>query len=372
MNPLETNTALSRIAAIASLMMLCAMILPGCNSEDMVIDIPINELTSIKLYEPKYSISINNETVNNAYAYFVMDPDSGESMVVLTGLHPAQELQIPISATRNSDGNIVFEGEELVENVRHIKVDGLYESQQDENIERSQRSLLKIDVSYTVPNEMFNKEYLIPFDGHNGFCYNRNLEQYPMSDYDIEAQRDSCDLICKKINVALGEYIKSMKFKFSHDGILTVEIRVSSDENKYFMTHLHISRFWIRYDNGFPIVSFENPRLFYSSLLHACLLNVNAITLAECYMPDYFRLGELYLGVDDILSDKRFKTAVVLRDIFQYNVFSLMKGRENSGEKWTAEDMRFFDSMQNICKKSYSERDTPMSRYEWAFATWNE
>lgn len=69
---------------------------------------------------------------------------------------------------------------------------------------------------------------------------------------------------------------------------------------------------------------------------------------------------------------KSFYKKLSLRDIFQYNFFSLLKERDNIGEKWTDEDLRYLDFMQRICKKGYSDRETHPYRYEWAFATCNE
>lgn len=373
MNPLETKSTIRSAAVKVWLGLICSLVLIGCSSDDVIVDNPLDDLTEFRVFEPTYSIYINKEELPYACAYFVKDSVVDQVKMVLLYVHPTDTIEIPVTATRSADGSILFEGEQLIENIRHLKVEGKYSGRSVQSEENTARPYLTANISYEVPNEMFNKDYLIPFDGHNGLCYNRNVEHYPVPVYDNDAQRDSCELICKKVNAALADYIQSMTFKFGKNGILTVEIPVSANPGQYIMTYRHRARFWLRYDNGTPIVNFENPRRFYQTLLEASLLPFNDLALSKCYIPEFYNTpGELYLETNDKNTDSQFDTAIVLRDMIQYSFFSMLKDRVNSREQWSDSDLRHLETMEKICNRAYSDKENPVAGYDWAFATWKQ
>jgi len=338
----------------------------GCDSDNSVKP-TLQQLTKVSINDTRGSIVLNNETMPDAYAYFETVPslDAVKPVkIVLCRVHPTEKIEMEVSATGNSEGNIVFEGEQMVNDVRHIKVKGLYRASQTDDDSSEKSSKIKINVSYTVPNSMFSKEYVIPFDGCNGFCYNRDPGQYPMSDYDIEGQRDSCEWICKKINSELARDIKSLSFKFEDNGQLT--LGYTTPKLDVFKQSF---RYWLRLYGDKIYVNIENPGLFYGFLLNALNLSSDQSLDKPSYLPEY-ETAEIYIEGCNYLNNFKFNRSIVIRDDLRYKVFSYVRDKFENDGTLSEKEKGYLNTMENVAKRNYDGREYSISIYEWAFAIW--
>lgn len=344
------------------MLVLVALILCGCSSNDPIPD-PLKELAGLQLKNMNYSFSLNGEAMPDAFAYFTTVPLSDEVNLLLTGIHPTEELQIPLTASRDSNGNILFEGDEPANNLRCIHVKGFYEQDSD-NGEKSPS--IKIDLTYSVPSSTYSKEYVIPFDGHNGFLYNRDPGQYPMCKWDIEGQRDTCQSICKTINSELAKELKSLSFKFENNGRLTLSC---TDPN------LNVSsqsfRYWLRTESIDTLVNVENPAIFYDLILNALNLNKKTAPDKYSYIPEY-ETAEIFIDRNSYLNNHKFNSAVVIRDDLRYKIFSYVRDKYQDYDTWGDKERRFLNTMEAVARRNYDGRTHSMSIYEWGFATWRE
>lgn len=341
---------------------MVALILCGCSSDDPAPD-PLKELPGLQLKNMNCSFSLNGEDMPDAFARFYAVPQSDEVNLLLTGIHPTEELQIPLTASGDGNGNILFEGDEPANNLRCIHVKGIYKPGAD-NGEKSPS--IKIDLTYSVPSNTYSKEYVIPFDGYNGFLYNRDPGQYPMSKWDIEGQRDTCQSICKTINSELAKELKSLSFKFENNGRLTLsstgpELNVSSQSFRY----------WLRTVSRDTLVNVENPALFYDFILNALNLNKKTAPDQYTYVPEY-ETAEIYVDRVSTLNNLKFSKAIVVRDDLRHKIFSYVRDKYQDCDTWGDRERRLLNTMEAVARRNYDGRNYSMPIYEWGFATWRE
>lgn len=356
----------SRAGWMATIMIM-TLLMSACSSEEGVVENPVDQLKDLRFKDMHYSVSLNGEELPDAFGYFVSVPLTDTVKLVLKGVHPTEKLDIPVSATRDMEGNIVFEANDSVKNIRHFHVSGVYRRNEAE----PDKSSMKVEVTYTVPNSVTSEKFEIPFDGRNGFCYNRDFGQYPMSKWDIEGQRDTCEWICNRINAELVKDIKMLSFSFSERGEMTVSRTSAANE-----VSSRTFRYWLNegYDDERNLyVDIENPELFYD-FLHAAL-GINVPSGSVSYLPEGdYTTAEIYIDkVGEVNNySRRFSQSVVVRDNLRYNIFSYFRDKYDGDASWTDKERRFLNTMIGVAKRNYSGRIGREGNYEWAFATWKD
>lgn len=359
MNLSESITAIRIKTKIPWFALVMALLISGCSSDEPVED-PSSRLPYIRPDETSLSISLNEEQLTAASAYFTATPLSDEVRLVMKGVHPSEKIDLAVTATFDKEGNIVFEGSEYMENLREIHVTGQYtRSESGENV-------LDIDVTYTVPGANSSREYVIPFDGHNGFLYNRDPGQYPMCKWDIEGQRDTCQSICKTINSEVARELKSLSFKFENNGRLTL----SSTDHDLNVTSQSF-RYWLRTVSRDTLVNVENPALFYDFILNALNLNKKTAPDQYSYVPEY-ETAEIYVEGTTYLNNFKFNSSVVIRDDLRHKIFSYVRDKYQDCDTWGDRERRFLNTMETVARRNYDGRNYSMPIYEWGFATWRE
>lgn len=355
----------SRAGWMATIMIM-TLLMSACSSEEGV-ENPVNQLKDLRFKDMHYSVSLNGEELPDAFGYFVSVPLTDTVKLVLKGVHPVEKLDIPVSATRDMEGNIVFEANDSVKNIRHFHVSGVYRRNEAE----PDKSSMKVEVTYTVPNSLTSEKFEIPFDGKNGFCYNRDFGQYPMSKWDIEGQRDTCEWICNRINAELVKDIKMLSFSFSERGEMTVSRTSAANE-----VSSRTFRYWLNegYDDERNLyVDIENPELFYD-FLHAAL-GINVPSGSASYLPEGdYTTAEIYIdkvGASNNYS-QHFHQSVVVRDNLRYSIFSYFRDKYDGDTSWTDKERKFLNTMIGVAKRNYSGRIGREGNYEWAFATWKD
>lgn len=184
---------------------LSVLMLGSC-SKDEAEELRLPQLYDVDWEKVDGSISINFEKKSDAYAEFFETDDADVAMIKLYGVHPEEVIEMEMTTTRDDDGNILFEGNQKIEFERILSVSGVYRPATDD-INSGQVPKLKINVSYDVPYLMYVTKHTVQFGEKSGLRYIRDLGKYPMASVDIEGQRDTCNLLCERINSEIGNHL---------------------------------------------------------------------------------------------------------------------------------------------------------------------
>ncbi len=261
-------------------MSVAMILLCGCNSDTDNPSMP--QLTDADWNEVYGAVFLNDECLKDASAGFEAIPGSDSVKMVLTGVHPEEGIELNVATATVANGDIMFEGEQSIEHVRHLKVTGLYRPKESQVGTAGNTPMLQVHVVYTVPGEISPVACNIKFTDGNGFRYNRDLATYPQAKPEASLRQDSCEFICESINSELARHIESVSFCFDANGQMSFAYN-KSKSNEIVRT----SRYWISGRDGDEnsIVLIDNATDFYDALLEAMIPDENKVVGNMPYNP---------------------------------------------------------------------------------------
>lgn len=343
---------------------LMSLALCACDSKNEPA-LPSNQLTLVDWQKVDGRILLNDEILPYATAEFLEIPDSEKLTLKLHGVHPTEDIEMQVETTTDDDGDIQFKGTQTIDFIRSFYVKGLYKSSQSDMATTGKPSF-EISINYSVPYFPNQNYQGIKFDDNNGFRYVRELGVYPMSKVDIEAQRDSCDFICKSINSELQKKLKSLTFNFDLKGKLTLSY-IDSELEEFSQTF----RYWRRYEgiSGKIITEVENANLFYETILTALGFHITADIAANLNdflstLPD--NICSLLLDGDQV----KFTGMVVFLDAIHYHIFQYFKSQFMGSGIWGKAENDYINLMYSSARGSFWDSPDMMvglRSYRWAF-----
>lgn len=324
--------------------MLLTFIICSCHSEDTD-TLPLPQLTDEDCKEATAAVFLNGERLADASVFFTKEPESGSFRMELSGVHPADKIELEVATTRSDGGFILFEGEHIVDNLRHMKIDGFY---------RPYSPLVRVNISYMVPDEITSKTYTIPFEENSGICFQK------YSNFETSSEADSLRFICNRINSELSKHLKSIAISFESDGRMTFEYTNSKQEKSK-----QSFRYWISKQawSGDNIIHIEQPDLFYNFLLNAMIPDENK-TLGN--FPYIAKDSTATLFIHEYHNYEFSKSIVLAGDIHQ-KIYSYLYNFLLTDGTWTDEEKACFRLM--VRKTDYFCRALPevYQAYTWAF-----
>lgn len=333
------------------------IVITACHSDDDI-DLTINQLYGMDWQAVQGSVSLNNEIIDGASAEFENIPDSDELMLRLYGVHPVETIEIKVTATSEDPYNITFKGENSIENARHLKVEGIYSTHNSDSITLD-RPCLQINITYDVPDTRLTRAFVIPFDSVSGFRHISDYGTYPLAQEYVEAQRDSCEFICQKINHELGENIRSLTLKFNRYGEMDFSCMTSQleESNQPF-------RYWIQIEEstGKRIIEIENPDGFYE-----CVMKAMGITSIKDDYPSISQAGIGHIFIEESNSELNYR--IIFLDELHYEIFSLFYDRFQELGVLPDNAREYFDLMYKFASAAYHSPEymVKFKSYRWAF-----
>lgn len=330
---------------------LLGLIIGSCNSEDNH-PLTAHQLTDEDCNEAPAAIFLNGERLTNASVMFTSSPDAGSVTMTLSGVHPTEKIKLDVQTTSNEVGNILFNGELNTHNLYDIKIDGFYKPKSISTL-----PLVRINILYTVPDEITSKTYTIPFDENSGFCYQK------YSNMETSSQADSLRFICNRINIELAKHLKSITFRFDTDGVMTFEYTDTKQ-----VVNKHTFRYWISKQDwsGDNIVHIEEPEMFYDCLLNSLIPEENR---ALATFPYSTEVSSATLFIHEYHNYMYAQSIVLIGDIHQ-KIYSYLYYLLLTDRRWTDEERDCFLLMMKQTGK-FCEWGKPevFDGYPWAFAT---
>lgn len=351
MRAIETIKRLSAKAG-ECVALLCLLMICGCSSgNDEMPDNPANSDWN----DADISIFLNGEYVGNASATFAFHSDSDSADMVLTGINPTENIELKVATSVYDKDGISFKGEQNVEDMRIIKVEGLYRPRPFYG-GTSQKSMIKINVSYSVPNEITSRDITIPFEENYGFCY-------PMKVSLNQIFEDSCDYICKNINAELGRHLKSATFRFDENGKLAFSyVSADSKETK------HTFRYWISLETEpntrNKIINVAEGDRFYECLLNALTPPENRIVGNLLFLPHH-DVAKLYVD-DNIRQFVPSSSVITVLDELQYNIFPYFLSTLMTDRFWSEDEKRYLNCAREIAQVTFESPFGLTRSYSWA------
>lgn len=348
-----------RNPTIACISILLTAIVYGCQENRDVVASPLSDIDWDQVEEV---IFLNNEYLSSAKARFKTSTISDSTCIVLSGVHPNEEIEINVATMIEENGIIRFSGEQTIAKERNLKVSGIYASQQYKPVDSQFTCSMRVDISYSVP---FSTEYTIKFDERCGFRYHRDLSIYPLATSDDDFQLDK-EHICNRINSELALIIKSMYFRFGQDGIMTFGY-TSIENNTVYLDY----RYWIKEQksSGNNIVFIENPQSFYKALLEAMTPIRNRRDIDMSSITQY-NTATLFLVENEYFTNYlNLAKSIYIVDEMHHNIFPYLYDNLPDGWKWSDSDSESFDDMYKLAKSYDSaEKDSDFyNGYSWAF-----
>lgn len=325
----------------------CALILCACQDDG---DVSVPGVPDFDWNDVDGAVYVNDEYIKDATARFAAIPGTDSTAIVLSGVHPTEEIEVKMSTARDKDGNISFKGEQTVENVRNLSVAGKY---MPYGSSYGQMPLVRVVVTYTVTNDIAAKEIAIPIDGNSGFRFYYSTYCHPS-----KSEIDSCQFIIGRINSELGRHLKTMSFKFTSDGQMTF-----SYTNSKSVESRQTFRYWIE-EKDLPlrtVVNIDGPGLFYEYLL-------NALTPAENRIIGdllHFDSQEIVrIQIDE--SDNQNEGIVILGDL-HYKIFPYLYTTLLTDNVWSDMEKDCFGAIERAAKFSIKNNESVFNSYTWVF-----
>lgn len=328
--------------------MLCAFIVCGCQDEN---DMPTTPLTDIDWNDVDGSILLNDVYLKDATAQFIAVSGSDSATIVLSGVHPTEKIEMEVATTRDGEGGITFVGEQTIENLRQLKVAGRYRPYGGTS---GYSSMIRIGVSYSVPNKISSSEFVIPFNENSGFRYHYDSCWNPSRE-----EIDSCEFIIGRINPELGRHLKNLSFKFGNDGNLTF----SCTNSKSVVTK-QTFRYWID-EKELPqriVVNIENSELFYDFLLNSLTPDGNRI-VGNILKFDTDSEARIHIVEKDNQID-----GIVILDDLHYKIFPYLYITLPTDKVWSDKEKDCFEAMERVARHSERLNSTNLwYSFGWAF-----
>lgn len=330
----------------------------SCDSDNSDI-VPQNPLTNIDWQEAKGCISLNGEILHNATAEFHENSDSNDITLVLHGVHPCDDIDVSVKTVNNDEGNIRFNGTQLIDNVGIIKVDGLFNCSLDDKGAVVEPSV-SIDITYMLPNISYIS-MTIPFDESSGFSYVRDPGVYPMATVDNEAIQDSCEMICQNINSELSKSLKSISFDFDSQG----KMRLSYITRNLY-EYSQVFRYWLKIEKSSckKIIEVENADQFYQKVFNAMNLDITD-DMKEFMQSLPYNIARFNIE----RQDSELSGMVVFLDEIQYEIFPYFNRQFSENGIWDNNKKDYLDLIYAITKdmcKGSPEHILNASSYRWA------
>lgn len=339
--------------------LIIALAISSCDSND--VDNMFSDLSNVDWDQVDELVVLNNEIINGASIEFVEVPDSDALVLKLHGVHPYETIEMEVTAARDKQGNILFQGEHAIEDIRSINVNGIYIPTQMAEGMNTAKSSAKINISYTVPSPLLEMSHTIPFNEDSGFCYIPDEGTYPLATVDVEAQRDSCRFICKQINSEIGKNLMLLNFKFDNQGKMRLSL-VTTNYQEYSKEF----RYWISKGKltNKKYIEIENADSFYESIFNTIGLDMNQSNYEFSY-----NVAHLYIEE----RQRKPKSRIVILDKIHNEIFIDFYRFFSECGIWTENEKKYIDLMRNKCNWSYS---TPghivdFEYYRWAFENYD-
>lgn len=337
----------------------------SCDSDNSDIA-PRNPLTNIVWQEVKGRIIINNDyELPDATAEFNAIPASDELTLILHGVHPYEDIEVTVKTVTDDEGNIKFNGIQLIDNIGSIKVDGVYDCSPDDKGTVAEPTV-SIDITYMLPNISYIS-MTIPFDENNGFRYIRDNGVYPMATIDYKAIQDSCELICQNINSELQKNLKSISFAFDSGGKMTLSFNAQN-----FGKYSKQFRYWVKVEkySGKMIIEIENADQFYHGIFQAMNLDITD-EMKEFMHSLPYNMGRFHID----RRDSKLSGMVVFLDEIQYEIFPYFNRQFSEKGIWDNTKKDYINLIYAITKdrcKESPEQILKVSSYRWAFEKFDQ
>lgn len=322
--------------AMLSIATLCSLILCGCNSDN---DMPsMSQLTDVEWNEVYGAIFLNDECIKDASARFEAISGSDSVKMVLSGVHPEEEIELNVATVTEANGDITFVGEQSLEYIRHLKVTGLYRSMESQAGTAGNTPMLQVRIAYTVPGEISPAACLIKFTEDSGFRYNRDSGTYPQAKPEASLRQDSCEYICERINSELARHIESVSFSFDAGG------QMAFAYNKPMSNEIvRTFRYWIssRQGDGTNIVLIDNASDFYDAVLDVLIPEENQALGNLQYNPES-PVATLLVSKD---SDTNDPLEISFVDDMHSGIFPYLYNALLTDRVWTDKEKDCFATM---------------------------
>lgn len=306
---------------------------------------PDPKLTDVDWADTQLSILLNNEPISGVSATFSEVPDKDSVvMMTLSGLHPIEDIDIELSTTLNSDGNVEFNGRIWELTYIGLSVKGIYRPGKPDESSFSKPSV-NIDIDYWVPciGQLGFNTY-IPFNDKCGFKNIPDPGVYPMAKPSQEIRQDTCGVMANKINTALREYVSAIEFAPDPNGVIAVRY-YTPDEKIYEK----LFRYWACHQ-GYKakyFICIENAKELYEFLFNA-------------FVPQeegYFERNPFYTPESDkayfyiyVRSPWASQCLLFMDNDMKYKIFPYLWEHFSSKGEWTEEDKPFIDKMEYRAK----------------------
>lgn len=343
-------------AAMLCIALVCAWVVSGCRSDN---DAPIPQLTDVDWKDAQVSVLLNNECLDDASARFVAIPGSDSVRMELSGVHPKEKIEIRVMTSLDNEGNITFKGEQEIANLRHLEVEGVYTPVPPHDGASGNSPIVRIDIAYSVPHRISSKEFTIPFNDRDGFCYRRDFGVYPQASPEYKSRADSCEFICKRINSELGRHVESIVFRFDDNGRMTFEAAKPGH-----VVQKESFRYWISEEGHFGdnVVNIENGVLFYECLLKA-LSPVERHGAIDIPHLSGSQVAGIFVQETKVVNFNIDK-AIILMDDLNYKIFPYLYDTLLTDGAWTDKETDCFGTIERA-----SRQDSVTSGSStWAFA----
>lgn len=322
----------------------------GCSSDDKP-----ESYSDFDWNNADISVFVNGIYVQNVNVEFVSKSDSDSAIMVLKGLNPVENIEIDVTKTRYDEDGIAFNGEQIIENRRRILINGLYRPRTFYGGGANQSPMIKMNISYTIPNTIASRRFIIPFAADNGFSYWETV-------ITNREYIDSCKYICKRINSEIGKRLKSMTFHFGEDGLLSLSY-ITSESKEIERTF----RYWIGTEEwprlgDNKIAYIENGDVFYKFILDALTPDQNkSIGDILSLSPHEFAR----LSVNQTVSHSGEYTLVIsIPDDLQFEIFPYFLATLKTDSHWSDEERKYLNCAQTMAKSFYNAN---YLCYMWAF-----
>lgn len=344
-------------ALLTSVLLTLALCGCGSDNDDVVF---VSKLTDAEWGNVKGAIFLNDEVMKGATARFDEIPGSDSVRMVLSGLHPEEDIEMNVAAVRDDNGNIAFEGEQTVWNVRELRVKGIYSPEESLTGTMGTKPMVRVNVTYTVPNKIFSGTYTIRFDDDNGgFRYFPERGTYPGSKPPTSpTPSDSCKFICDRINSELAGHLKSLSFAFDGNGQMTLAGETSGSGKS-----VRTFRYWVGTENSRDYIHIDSIALFYESLLNVLAPAGNRIPPNIQYNRE--RKSAILFIRNDV--DKYENSVVTLVDEMHNGIFPYLYYMLPTDGAWTAKDKDCFNTMIKKARRLDPESPGFYYTFSWAF-----
>lgn len=301
------------------------------------------------------SVFVNDIYVQNADVEFVSKSDSDSATMVLKGLNPVENIEIDVTKTRYDEDGIAFNGEQIIENRRGISVRGLYRPRAFYGGGANQSPMIKMNISYTIPNTIASRQFIIPFTEDNGFSYWETV-------ITNREYIDSCKYICKRINTEIGKRLKSMTFRFGDNGQLSLSyITSESKEVKRNFRYWIGPEEWPRLGDN-KIAYIENGGDFYKFILDALTPDENK-SIGDILSLPHHEFARL--SINETVSHYGEQASVLsIPDDLQFNIFPYFLATLKTDSNWSDEERKYLNCAQTMAKSFYNAN---YLCYMWAF-----